>query len=286
MVINMYRYRMPIAIVCLVFAFIPLYFKFSHSDSSPRHDKKSPYGKYLNWQEVNNIFTQYAVVTVTDLETGLEFCVQRRAGYYHADVQPLTAEDTAVMKKIYNSKWTWKRRAVIVQMDDGIKIAASMNGMPHGQGAIKGNKFNGHFCIHFADSKTHGSRKVDLAHQMMIWKSANILDKQLGALSPEETMTVFFTALNQGDKTISTRIIDSKDEACWKILQEIESIRVISIAPNNNNCFSVGLRLKYKDDTTEINRIFVIKLSKKSSGWKIDPDSFSQLLRGRIPLQT
>ena len=40
-----------------------------------------------------------------------------------------------------------------------------MNGMPHGTQTISGNNFDGHFCIHFYGSKTHGSKKVDAMHQ-------------------------------------------------------------------------------------------------------------------------
>lgn len=280
MLINLYKNRMSVTIIGLVFICLPLFIKFSHHDTSLRTDKKSPYGQYLNWQEVNRIIPKYAVVTVADLDTRLQFCVQRRGGYYHADVQPLTAEDTAVMKKIYAGKWSWKRRAVTVQMDDGIKIAASMNGKPHGQGAIRGNQFNGHFCIHFADSKTHGSKKVDLAHQMMIWKSANILDEKLKSLSAEKTMEVFFTALNQGDKTITTKIIASQDEVCWKQLQEIESVRINAIVKyDDKNNYRVNLRVKYKEAPGEINQKILIKLSQKASLWEIEPYSLTALYR-------
>lgn len=61
------------------------------------------------------------------METGLQFQVQRRAGKNHADVQPLTKQDTAVMKQIYQGKWSWKRRAILVRKDDQF-LAASMHG--------------------------------------------------------------------------------------------------------------------------------------------------------------
>ena len=70
------------------------------------------------------------------------------------------------MKKIYGH-WSWKRRAVLVKYN-GHVYAGSMNGMPHGTQTIKGNNFDGHFCIHFYGSKTHGSKKVDDMHQKMV----------------------------------------------------------------------------------------------------------------------
>lgn len=267
MVIFLYRHRWPIAVICLSFLCMP--FLISRYNSIPPPEKI--YGQLLPWKEADNIFPRYAVATVADLETGLEFGVQRRGGSNHADVQPLTAEDTAVMKKIYNGKWTWKRRAVTVQLNNGKKIAASMNGMPHGQGAIKGNNFKGHFCIHFADSRTHGSKKVDLAHQMMIWKSANVLDQKLLSLSPQETLQVFFMAVNQGDKKIATKLIASQGRACWGVLQKIETIRVISIAKQENNIYYLDLRVKYMDCAHETNRSIALQLSHRDSGWKIEP---------------
>ena len=53
------------------------------------------------------------------------------------------------MKTIYQGKWSWQRKAIIVELEDGRRLAASMHGMPHGAGAIRGNNFNGHFCVHF-----------------------------------------------------------------------------------------------------------------------------------------
>lgn len=273
MVSFLYKHRWPVAIIFLSFLFMP--FLISQYNSSPRPE--ITYGQYMQWRDVDEIFPRYAVATVADLDTGLEFGVQRRGGSYHADAQPLTAEDTEVMKKIYNGKWSWKRRAVTIQLRNGKKIAASMNGMPHGQGAIKRNNFNGHFCIHFADSRTHGSKKVDLAHQIMIWKSANVLDHKLMRLSPQETLQVFFTAINQSDKKVTTEIIASKDRACWSILQKIENIRVISVEKQENNNYKIDLRVKYRDFEHEISQSMALKLSPQDSGWKIKPQGILAL---------
>ena len=40
--------------------------------------------------------------------------------------------------------------------------------MPHGEQAIYDNDFDGQFCIHFLNSKTHGSDKVDADHQYCV----------------------------------------------------------------------------------------------------------------------
>ncbi len=118
--------------------------------------------------EVADVFDRGDVATVTDVRTGLSFQTKRTGGYNHADAQPLTSADTDVMHKIYGYKWQWTRRPIWVTVDGKI-YAASMNGMPHGEtDAIKGNDFDGCYCIHFLNSKTHGSDRVDSAHQSCV----------------------------------------------------------------------------------------------------------------------
>ena len=104
-----------------------------------------------------------ATFKVKDIKTGKVFTVKRWSGYNHIDAEPLTSSDTSTMKSIYGH-WSWKRRSVLVKYN-GHVYAASMNGMPHGTSTISDNKFDGHFCIHFSGSKTHGTGKVDKTHQ-------------------------------------------------------------------------------------------------------------------------
>ncbi len=128
-------------------------------------------GELISWSKASQIFALYDRAMITDVNSGLSFWVQRRGGSKHADCQPLTAADTAIMKKIYGGQWSWERKAIVVTVD-GRHLAASMNGMPHAAGAIKNNNFDGHFCIHFLDSRTHGTNQLDTAHQSMVRKAA------------------------------------------------------------------------------------------------------------------
>lgn len=168
-------------------------------------EKKNPYGEFMSWDAVDEVFRLYDKARVIDFETGLGFTAQRRAGKMHADVQPLTAEDSAVMKKIYDGRWSWKRRAIILEVR-GRRIAASMNGMPHGAGAISGNAFDGHFCIHFRDSRLHTNR-VDPAHQLMVWKAAGKVGDMLVGAAPEQILRVMMTAVEQDDKVLAASFI-------------------------------------------------------------------------------
>ena len=121
----------------------------------------------LNWfNGGSNKIPKGATFQVKDIKTGIVFTVKRWSGANHIDAEPKTSSDTGKMRKIFGH-WSWRRRAVLVKYN-GHVYAGSMNGMPHGTQTIKGNNFDGHFCIHFYGSKTHGSKKVDSMHQSCV----------------------------------------------------------------------------------------------------------------------
>ncbi|WP_134686094.1 hypothetical protein [Brevibacillus migulae] len=163
--------------------------------------EKQYYGQLLAWEAVRKHFSRMSYADVVDLETGQRFRVQRRAGSRHADVQPLTRKDTEIMKRIYQGKWSWRRRAILVLVDDKA-YAASMHGMPHGAGAIANNGFHGHFCIHFAGSTTHTRNEPDPSHSLMIMKASGKLPTQLMEAEPHQLIEWFLTAVHEHDESI------------------------------------------------------------------------------------
>lgn len=141
-----------------------------------------------------NILQIGSIAQVYDIGTGRTFNIKRTYGYNHADTETLTAEDTRIMLEIYGGSWNWVRRPVIVTVN-GRKLAASMAGMPHagvdsvaanayvqsrsggyGPGynldSVKGNNMDGVFDIHFLNSKTHGTNRVDTNHQNAVKTAA------------------------------------------------------------------------------------------------------------------
>lgn len=156
------------------------------------------YGEILTWEDASQVIPKYSKFTITDVESGLSFEGQRRAGSSHADVQPLTKADSATLKSIYGGAWSWDRKAVLVKIGDRT-LAGSMHGMPHGGDGIPGNDFDGHFCIHFLGSVTHGSRSSDPAHQVMVHRAAGLLTSYISKLSPWALIDVWISAANQGD---------------------------------------------------------------------------------------
>lgn len=119
----------------------------------------------------SSVIPKGATFTVKDVSTGKTFTCRRWSGANHMDSEPLTATDTATMKAIYGGSWSWNRRAILV-MYNGHVYAASMNGMPHGTSTIS-NNFDGHFCIHFYNSRTHETNRVDEAHQNAVARAMN-----------------------------------------------------------------------------------------------------------------
>ena len=120
---------------------------------------------------ISTAFKRGMTATVTDVDTGLSFQVKRTGGINHADAQPLTSADTAIMYQIYGYTWQWTRRAIWVTVG-GVTYAASMNGMPHGESdSMPNNNFDGCFCIHFLNSRTHEGNRLDAAHQAAVLKA-------------------------------------------------------------------------------------------------------------------
>lgn len=284
--INVHIHKMMIAVIgatfFILFALL-LIFKLVFTNSpSPEviPNDTGIYGEFIPWPEVNKIFPKGSRAGVIDLDTGITFQIQRRGGTSHADVQPLTADDTAAMKKAYNGQWSWKRRGVIIQLTDGTKIAASMAGMPHGQGAIPDNDFDGHFCIHFRDSKTHGSNKVDLAHQMMVWKAAHVLDQQIMKLNQEEIINLFFTAINQQEYNTVGQLIhaDIDFQPLLLQLQQISKIKIKNIKALGENKYAISVRIIWNDSNRELGQDLVISIFGNEPPWSIEGSSILDLV--------
>ena len=120
---------------------------------------------------MTRVIPKNARFTIKDVATGKTFEAVRWSGSNHLDAEPRTAEDTETMKSIYGGSWSWRRRPILI-LYNGHVYAASMNGMPHGTTTISGNDFDGHFCIHFKNSKTHETNKVDSDHQNAVSKAS------------------------------------------------------------------------------------------------------------------
>ncbi|MBN2897126.1 MAG: peptidoglycan-binding protein [Clostridia bacterium] len=155
------------------------------------------YGEYIAWTDMQELITKgKSVFTIEDFYTGQTFNVIAAYGGVHSDVETLTLADSEIVKQLWGGKYSWERRPVLVHYM-GRVFAASMNGMPHagrenqpegeyisnrsgdfGYGynfdSIKGNGIDGHFCLHFKDSKLHSNRAVDAQHQAAVKIAAGV----------------------------------------------------------------------------------------------------------------
>lgn len=112
-----------------------------------------------------------SVFEIKDIGTGIVFQVYVVMGKDHLDAEPLSPQDTALMKEAYGGRWSWARRPILLRYR-GQVYAASMNGMPHGMDTSRGNRMDGHFCVHFLEGRGYDSPKVDAEHQMAAFEAA------------------------------------------------------------------------------------------------------------------
>lgn len=121
----------------------------------------------MNWSKAKKLVKVNQTATLYSVRTGLEFKFKRTGGLNHMDAEPLTAANTTTLWDIAEGYFSWKTHPMILKVS-GKYIACSINTMPHGQDKLKGNDFEGCFCIHFINSKTHGTNVINQDHQNQI----------------------------------------------------------------------------------------------------------------------
>lgn len=116
---------------------------------------------------------------LTDLTTEKSLNIHIQSTGNHLDVEPLTSADTTTLCEIYGvsspSSINYKRRPMLITTSYGVQIVCSMYGEPHGAQDITNNNYDGQFCVHFLNSKTHGSNNVDSDHQNAIRNAISIV---------------------------------------------------------------------------------------------------------------
>ena len=132
---------------------------------------------------IQQLWPKGANFKIYDVYTGIVWWAHRWSGGSHADIEPLTAADTARLCKMYGvndaqeiyDKNMWERRPSLVTIN-GHTYACSLDGMPHNPDGdtIPNNNMVGQICLHFTNSKGHASGVVSDTHQEAIeyaWKN-------------------------------------------------------------------------------------------------------------------
>ena len=119
---------------------------------------------------------------LTDLTTEKSLNIHIQSTGNHLDVEPLTASDTTTLCEIYGvaspSAISYKRRPMLITTSSGVQIVCSMYGQPHGAQDITNNGYDGQFCLHFLNSRTHGTNRVDSDHQNAICNAVSIVQQK------------------------------------------------------------------------------------------------------------
>ena len=126
------------------------------------------YGEYLDWwTEAQYVIPINKTFTVRDYYSGKTWKMKRTIGANHADCEPVTYQDSQMIKSVWGGSFSWARRPVLIWVD-GRQIAASMSAMPHDIQYITNNGITGHMDIHFANSTRHSDGQIDYDHQYNI----------------------------------------------------------------------------------------------------------------------
>ncbi len=107
-----------------------------------------------------------------DIETGTVITIKRMGGSSHADIEPATKDDTVKLLSMCGGGYSWDSRSVIL-IANGKCVAAAINTMPHGDQTIYDNGYDGQFCLHLYNSRTHGSDSINSEHQKAIYAAYN-----------------------------------------------------------------------------------------------------------------
>lgn len=130
----------------------------------------------LDWSYMKSNATELGIargasIKLTDLTTGKSLNIHVQSTGNHIDAEPLTSADTTTLCEIYGvstpNAISYKRRPMMITTSAG-QFLCSIYGQPHGAQDITNNGYEGQFCLHFVNSKTHGTNRVDGDHQNAI----------------------------------------------------------------------------------------------------------------------
>lgn len=141
--------------------------------------------RLLHWfNEIKPNLKSGASFLVYDPATGLCWKLHLMSAGRHADVEPLTAQDTAIQYRAFGNRNEWGPKPVYVLLPDGRWTVGGLSNVPHGSQTIKGNDFNGQNCLHFLrdmDEAEKNDPKTGVNNQKTIrtfwqWLTGNVVN--------------------------------------------------------------------------------------------------------------
>ena len=151
-------------------------------------DYQSFLSKYSipTWDEADILIPKFSKFKVTDYQTNKSWMMMRTSGKYHADVEPLTPNDSKIMSSVFSKETSFESadyRPVIIDID-GNRYGAALMGFPHAGSEetkfkettskrsggfdegpnwdfVRDNGITGHYCLHFRGSIRHTDELAD-----------------------------------------------------------------------------------------------------------------------------
>ena len=142
--------------------------------------------EFIGWNEANDILKIDAVFRIQPWGQNTSWKMKRTSGKTHADVEPMTLDDTNTMKDTigFGSDFKTAKYTPVVVEFEGRRFAAALMNVPHAGSNvtppgkitkklsggfdnivngdyIKDNGVIGHFCLHFFGSIRHTDNNTD-----------------------------------------------------------------------------------------------------------------------------
>jgi len=150
----------------------------------------------LDWTVMREIIPRNEDILIYDVETSIMFNVSILALGRHADIEPVTQEDTDAILETRDGDWSWAARPVWVIIGERM-FAASMNGQPHAGDTIEDNGITGHFCLWFFGSSPTASTSVTYIRNMSeivleSWNAHPVVVEEGATLDIEQILNLWW----------------------------------------------------------------------------------------------
>ena len=153
---------------------------YHETELQKQETEESPQILNLDWQkEIYFLLEEDAIYKLIDLKTQTQFYIKIIGKHNHADIEPNSIQDFESMQNLSKNAWSWNKRPMLLKYNETTYFPASLSLYPHGYSQARAT---GHFCLHFKNSKTHGTNRIDEAHQKQISIAKNLkkfLNKEL-----------------------------------------------------------------------------------------------------------
>ncbi|MBQ2662530.1 MAG: peptidoglycan-binding protein [Clostridia bacterium] len=128
-------------------------------------------GTLISWNDIKTTLKIGNSYTVVDYNTGTQFSLTYTGGENHAEAEAATPQDSATIKSVFGDAFSYYKRPVVILVGEK-KIAASLQGFPHGSDQVSQNDMDGHICLYFQDSLSHVGALPDAEHTNLVYKAA------------------------------------------------------------------------------------------------------------------